>query len=314
LEDADARCSGCGAVYPVREGVGIFLTPDLPRNDLWEQVDSQLENHLQKHPDQEKKLLETPRDQLSPTDLHFRTMLLEERDDYGGGKEAEILANQKLYTEAYNAFWEKQFKYVIDQIRNLDGPVIDLASGRCYLVERVLEDQQREMVVTDFSPSVLRRDRAYFQLLGQGHLLSFLAIDARKTPFLAGSVEILTTNLGLPNIEEPGELVQELHRVLGGTFLGISHFFPPDDELNRELIAGAGLEPFLYRESMGDQFAGYDWSVSLEACCRSEALPTPESEIIPGTRADGLPAAPTELEWSTVRVEVDAGRRIQKTN
>jgi uncharacterized protein YbaR (Trm112 family) len=268
IEEAEARCSDCGAVYSVREGIGIFLTPDLPRNDLWEQVDSQLAKHLQEHPDQEKLLLDTTLDQLSPTDLHFRAMLLEERGDFRGGKEAEILANQKLYTEAYQACWERQFTYILDQIRDLEGPVIDLASGRCYLVERILEDQQREVVVTDFSPSVLRRDREYFRLLEQDHLLSYLAFDARKTPFREKSVGIMTTNLGLPNIENPGELVSELHRILGGKFLGISHFFPPEDEPS------------------------------------SKALPTPVSKIIPGARADGLPVAPTEMEWCTVSVEV----------
>jgi len=42
IEAANALCVTCGAVYPVREGIALFLTPDLPREDLWEQVDSQL--------------------------------------------------------------------------------------------------------------------------------------------------------------------------------------------------------------------------------------------------------------------------------
>jgi uncharacterized protein YbaR (Trm112 family) len=40
LEQAEAHCSGCEAMYPVRDGIGIFLTPDLSRNDTWEHVDS----------------------------------------------------------------------------------------------------------------------------------------------------------------------------------------------------------------------------------------------------------------------------------
>lgn len=34
IEQAEAQCSGCGTVYPVIGGIGIFLTPDLPRNDM----------------------------------------------------------------------------------------------------------------------------------------------------------------------------------------------------------------------------------------------------------------------------------------
>ena len=35
--------------YPVREGIGLFLLPDLPRNDLWEQAESQLSRYLREH-------------------------------------------------------------------------------------------------------------------------------------------------------------------------------------------------------------------------------------------------------------------------
>jgi len=34
IETAEAVCTGCAATYPVREGIGVFLTPDLPRRDL----------------------------------------------------------------------------------------------------------------------------------------------------------------------------------------------------------------------------------------------------------------------------------------
>jgi len=37
---AEATCKACAAIYPVRDGIGLFLTPELPRHDLWEQVDS----------------------------------------------------------------------------------------------------------------------------------------------------------------------------------------------------------------------------------------------------------------------------------
>jgi uncharacterized protein YbaR (Trm112 family) len=43
IEAAEALCTACTAAYPVREGIGLFLTPDLPRNDLWEQSGKQVE-------------------------------------------------------------------------------------------------------------------------------------------------------------------------------------------------------------------------------------------------------------------------------
>jgi len=37
LIEGVADCSACGADYPVRDGIGFFLTPVLPRNDLREE-------------------------------------------------------------------------------------------------------------------------------------------------------------------------------------------------------------------------------------------------------------------------------------
>ena len=76
IEQAEANCSGCEAVYPVRDGIGIFLTPDLHRNDTWEQVDSQVVLYLRDHPDVEKQLMDGPIEKLAPTDQQFRAMVL----------------------------------------------------------------------------------------------------------------------------------------------------------------------------------------------------------------------------------------------
>jgi uncharacterized protein YbaR (Trm112 family) len=38
VEKTEAICTSCAAVYPVHEGIGIFLTPDLQRQDLREEA------------------------------------------------------------------------------------------------------------------------------------------------------------------------------------------------------------------------------------------------------------------------------------
>ena len=55
IEAAEVRCSGCDSIYPVREGIGLFLTPDLPRNDLWEQAESHLSMYLREHPEVDRR-------------------------------------------------------------------------------------------------------------------------------------------------------------------------------------------------------------------------------------------------------------------
>jgi uncharacterized protein YbaR (Trm112 family) len=303
IEQAKTNCSGCDATYPIIDGIGIFLTPDLPRNDLWNEVESQLSSHLRAHPEHEKKLMEGAIENLSPTDQHFRALVLDERGNYEEGRKAEKLANENIYTSEYSACWDSQIDYVLDSLNQFDGAIVDLASGRCYLVERIASDLNRPIVATDFSLSVLRRDRKYFQYLELDHLVSFLAFDARKTPFKDGTVKIMTTNLGLPNIENPNDLLNELKRIVSGTFLAISHFFPVKDDENHALIKQAGIEAFTYKESAMRYFSAAKWKTKIENACLANALPTPESKIFEGARADGLPVVPTKLEWGTIRSE-----------
>lgn len=301
IEQAEAHCSGCAAVYPVWDGIGIFLTPDLPRNDLWDQVDSQLTVYLQNHPELERQLLDAPIENLSPTDQHFRALVLEERGNFAAARKAEDLSNLNMYTSEYSVCWNSQIEFVLDSVSAFEEPILDMASGRCYLVEKLASQLRRPVIASDFSLNVLRRDRKLFQFLGLADLITLLAFDARQTPFRDGSIKIMTTNLGLPNIEAPGQLLNELHRVIDGTLLAISHFFPAEDAMNREVINDAGLDAFLYQESALKHFISADWEVDLENSCMAKALPTPPSRILEGARADGLPVAPTELEWCVIR-------------
>jgi hypothetical protein len=301
VEAAEARCTVCSAIYPVRDGIGLFLTPDLSRKDLWAQVDSHLVQYLREHPELERQLMDVPLETLAPTDQLFRALVLEERGSYAEARTAEDLANKNLYTPEYARCWNSQVEFVIDLLSKMEGTVIDLASGRCYLVEKVARRLKRPVVATDFSPSVLRRDRERLEFLDLYDDVSLLAFDARRTPFKEGAIQILTTNLGLPNIEEPGRLLEELKRVVAGTFLSISHFFPRDDELNRKVIRKAGLEALLYRQTALEHFSEAGWDVEVKNICECEARPTPPSDVLEGARADGLPVADTRLEWCVLQ-------------
>lgn len=299
VETAEARCAVCDAVYPVREGIGLFLTPDLPREDLWEQVDSQLIQHLREHPEVERQLMDVPLETLAPADQLFRGMILEERGEYAEAKAAEDWANAGLYTPEYLTGWDSQVNYVLECLSASDGPIIDLASGRCYLVEQLARRLDQPIVATDFSPRVLRRDRQWLESLGLGlyDRVSLLAFDARRTPFKDGAVGALTTNVGLPNIEQPGDLLQELRRVVAGTFLAIHHFYPEDDEANATAIREVGLAALLFRRSALECFAEAGWQVEVANECAVKARPTPTGVVLEGVGVDAFPVAETALEW-----------------
>jgi hypothetical protein len=153
------------------------------------------------------------------------------------------------------------------------------------------------VVATDFSPRVLRHDRRRLEHEGLYDRVSLLAFDARHTPFQSGAVKTLTTNLGLPNIQEPGNLLRELRRITGGPFLAISYFYPEHDEANGARIRELGLEALLFRHHALARFHEAGWQVTVANTCQGIARPTPTSVVLAGAKIDALPVAETILEW-----------------
>jgi len=297
IETAEARCQDCAVTYPVREGIGLFLTQELPRDDLWEQVDSQLAQYLRGHPEVERQLMDVPLDTLAPADRFFRALVLEERGAYAEARIAEESANEGLYTPEYLACWDSQCTYVVNRVAEANGPIVDLASGRCYLVEQMARQLDRPIVATDFSPRVLRRARERLEIVGLYERVSLLAFDARCTPFKDGAVTTLTTNLGLANIREPRDLLKELRRVVSGTFLAIAHFYPENDKVNAAAIREAGLSTLIFRRPALEYFSAAGWLVEVDNGSAGEAAPTPVGVVLEGAGIDTFPVADTLLEW-----------------
>ena len=297
IEAADASCTLCEANYPVRDGIGLFLTPDLPRHDLWEEVESGLPAYLRENPETAQQLLEAPLETLGAADYFFRSMALEERGDFDTAKAVADKAEGGLYTKAYLAASERILEAAIDHLEKGSGPIVDLASGRGHLVERIVRRLKRPVVMTDFSPLILRRNRRWFTHFGLYEQISLLAFDARKTPFADNAVQTLTTYYGLANIERPGELLAELRRIVSGTFLACTLFYPEGDEANRAVIREIGLEEMMYSRLALAQFEAAKWRVSFVEQVDGEALPTPRSELLGGAGIDGLPVAPTTILW-----------------
>jgi uncharacterized protein YbaR (Trm112 family) len=297
IEEAVIICKSCSTDYLVHEGIGVFLTPDLNRNDLWKKTESGLINLLKSNSGLEEKLMGCHLDTLNPTDQFFRALILEEQGNYFEAKKVEEIANNGIYSEAYLSCWTNQIEYVIDQLNNTSDPIIDIASGRGYLIEKMARRLSCPMVATDFSVDILRRDRHWLERADLYDQISLLAFDARRTPFKNNIISNMTTNLGLPNIEQPGSLLKELHRIVSGNLWAITHFFPEKDELNGKVIRDSGLEQLLYHQTALRQFTQAGWNVVAKNTCKGLAKPTPEGEVLEGARIDGLPVSDTVLEW-----------------
>jgi len=300
IEEAEAFCQACQVGFPIRDGIGLFLTPDLPRQDLWHGMESGLARYLREHPETERKLMDAPLASLSPADQFLRSLVLEERGALAEAREIADLAYPRLYTPEYLSCHESQYRAVIERLATCNSPIVDLASGKGHMVERLVRELDCPVVATDFSPTILRRDREQFEALGLYEQTSLLCFDARRTPFKSQSIQVLTTNLGLSNIENPGGLLKELRRIVGGIFLAIAAFYPEDDEANAAIIRQAGLADMAFKRTALARFSEAGFEATLENIRRGKASPTPVSQIIEGAAIDALPVQDTILEWCTI--------------
>jgi hypothetical protein len=278
----------------VEEGIGVFLTPDLARGDLWEQAETGLSRFLREHPDLEAGLMEVEPDALAPADRFFRSMVHEERGEAELAQLLRASAVQELYTPEYRACYQNEIEYLVVKAASFTCPIVDLASGQGALVEALLQRVINPVVMTDFSPTILRRNRRGLRRRGLERRVSLLAVDARRTPFRAGAIELLTSNLALGNVDGAHDLLTELRRIVGGTLLSVSYFFPDDDAVHGERLTGKN--PF-FRSAAVAAMESTGWTVSVENTCYGRAEPTPEGQVLRGFGIDELPLVATRLEW-----------------
>lgn len=300
IETAMARCEKCNNAYPVREGIGSFFVPDSPHIDAWEQVESGLIRYLRANPELLKQLLETPLAELNPADQLFRAFWHDEEGQFATAKLEGEIAFNGLYTPDFLRCSQAQFDFIVQRLSSGNGPIVDLASGRGYLVEQMARELQRPMIVTDISPRILRRNRRYFEYRGWYEKVSLLAFDARYTPFKNGAVATMTSNVGLANIGSPGELLKELRRVVSGELLAVHHFYPEDDAAHRTALTEFKLTELMYRGVAFENFRAAGWQVEFANECAGRALPTPKGQLLENVGVDGLPVAETVLEWGVL--------------
>ncbi|MBI5931568.1 MAG: methyltransferase domain-containing protein [Chloroflexi bacterium] len=300
IESASAHCDECYVTYPVREGIGLFVRPDSTVQDAWEQAESGIVRYLKNQPALMAQLLDRPLEMLNPADQFFRAMLHEDAGHFATAKLVEQVAMRGMYTPDFLRCSQCQYEYILNALAGGTEPILDLASGRGYLVEQMAKSLDRPLIVTDISPRVLRRNQQCYEQAGLGHKMSFLAFDARYIPFKNDTIPVMTSNVGLANIESPGDLVRELHRVVSNHIYAVHHFYPTTDEANQAALTQLNLIELMIRESALALFEQAGWRIEFVNVCAGKAVPTPASAILDGARIDGLPVAETVLEWGVL--------------
>lgn len=261
-------------------------------DDTWATAESALSRHLRENPDVERALLESPLDGLNGADLFLRASVVEERSGFDAASDAYSLADERTYSSQLRHAREEMLQRVVELVRGGDGKVVDVATGRGTLIERLLRESERRLVATDVSPTVLQRVR---DRLG-GERVEYVTGDARELPFADGEVATFVSHLGFANVSDAPRLLRELRRT--GHHLFATHlFYPDDDDENRRVARELGLEELLFRSEAFAAFDAAGWRLGVELERDVPAEPTPPSALIEGVRIDALPAAPTRLVY-----------------
>jgi len=169
--------------------------------------------------------------------------------------------------------------------------IVDIASGQCSLVKYILENTDLKVVATDFSMKVIESTYECLRKEGYDERVMFIALDARKTPFRTDSISLMTSYLGLQNIDKPGNVLSELRRISSKVFYSISSFCSKDDEANRASLRKSGTEFMRLEESHKQKFIENNWHVEILNSIFAMSRPTPMGKIIEGVGIDGFPVA-----------------------
>lgn len=302
IVNADIHCKSCQAKYEVKDEIGMFLTPDLQRNDLWAGAASIAEQLRDSAPDILTKLMNTPEEEMSYGDLHYKAGVYEGFYDFKNFDRISSVSFPNIYTKEYMHAWESQYKYISEKIMSEhkdDKTIVDIACGRCYLVKHLLENTDKEILATDFSPTILVRDKQYFTYLGLYHRMSLVAFDGRRTPLKDNSISLMTSNVGIQNMENCSEVFTEMNRVLSGTFYSLMNFLPEDDEINVSTGKSFGAHN-LTKSEMLESLSKTPLSYSFNNSIDAYSEPTPKAVILEGAGIDGLPVKNTTYTYNTV--------------
>ncbi|WP_291578768.1 methyltransferase domain-containing protein [Clostridium sp. UBA6640] len=298
--NAGIICLGCNEQYEVKDEIAVFLTSELSRNDLWQQAESGIEKCFRENPEIFNKLMDTPEESLNGADYWFKASYFEIKRDYERSSKMFKNGVEKIYTKDYIDGMKSQREFILNNIVDDDKAIVDIASGKGYLVEELLKKRKNYVLATDFSPTVLLRNKEYYKFKGLYDKLSLVAFDARKTPFKDNVIEVMTSYVGIQNIEKPGEVISEMHRICKGKFMSVMHFIDKNDKANMDFIKEFSSIDYATRENTIETFEKCGWKAEIMNSFIAEVKPTPKGEILEGASIDGIPVEDSKFEFGVV--------------
>jgi len=313
---AQGTCPG-GHAYEIRDGVAGMLAAGGP--DPWEENVSGIERALAEHPEIAQALFAPQPDALGPADRFLRVQLLQARGQFDLAEEEYEKAAEAVYGRASVEATSAAVATAVRTLATGEGPILDIASGPGTLVRELLGQSARPVIATDISAWVLRRLRAQAAALGLPvGRLSLLVCDARRLPLRDGAVQDISTMEGIGNVAFAAamesrrlrrgaalELLAEWRRV-GTRLTSVQSLLSPWNVVHRVVLGYLGAAALLYPAPLRALLAAAGWRAVSETGITLVHRPTPRSELLRGTRIDGLPLVPVRASTEclvAVRVE-----------
>jgi len=270
LIEGEFTCTICGRKYPVVDGIGIFLSCEEMRDDLWKEQEDFATRFRKEHLIQHFFLTKTFFGDIRPEHHFLKGLLLEDE---------KILerATKRIYTKDYLTGYEKT-KQTLREVEKDDPTIVlEIACGRGNFFKLFVKSRQGRgaYVATDFSPTVLRSNLKWLRKNGLDGQVTLLAFDAKTMPFRDDSIPAAVSNVGFPNIRNDGKAVKETFRVLVPSgFLVTNFMFTTEKTENYAKAKELGLDQFYTKESVEEVFKKVGFKFSLEEVHHGLVRPT----------------------------------------
>lgn len=141
----------------------------------------------------------------------------EEAHDYDAMDHAAV---NRIFVADFLAVWDRT------------NPVLDVGTGTAQIpIELCRQSAEAQVVAIDLAEQMLRVGQANVDRAGLGGRIRLELVDAKQTPFTAGSFAAVVSNSIVHHIPEPEHIFAEMARLVRpGGLLFVRDLLRPDDD------------------------------------------------------------------------------------